>query len=132
MSGNKECIFCRIIKGEIPSVSVYEDERCLAILDKFPATKGQSLVISKEHIPYIFEAEEELYMHLFKVARKIASAIDSAFKPLKTCIVVEGFEVPHVHIRLHPSYEARLETKGSIKDDSALREAAEEIKKKIR
>jgi histidine triad (HIT) family protein len=97
-----ETIFTKIINREIPGHFVYEDEHCVAILDKFPAVPGQTLVIPKKSIDYIMDVSDELYRHLFMVAKKIASALDAEFATERTCMVVEGFEVPHAHIKLYP------------------------------
>lgn len=95
-------LFTKIIKREIPAHFVYEDEHCVAILDKFPAVKGQSLVIPKKEVDYAFDLDDDTYLHLFKTAKLIARASDKAFAAVRTCLVVEGFEVPHVHIKIFP------------------------------
>ena len=71
-------------------------------MDKFPATKGQSLVIPKKDIDYAFDLDDDSYIHLFKIAKKIAKASDKALNAVRTCLVVEGFDVPHVHIKIYP------------------------------
>ena len=69
-------IFTKIINHEIPAHFVYEDEYCIAILDKFPAVKGQSLVIPKEEVDYAFDMDDDSYIHLFTTAKMIARASD--------------------------------------------------------
>jgi|SRR3989344_787478 len=125
------CIFCKIIKGEIPSYKLYEDKDLIVILDAFPSTKGQSLIISKKHEPYIFNLEENLYNKMFLKAKEAAKAIDKSLKSIRTCIIVEGFMVPHVHIRLHPCYKTYLEL-APMKErpsDSEFKEIQEKIKR---
>ena len=95
-------IFTKILNREIPGHFIYEDEFCAAILDKFPSVKGQSLVIPKKEIDYAFDLDDDSYIHLFKVAKKIAHASDRALGAARTCLAVEGFEVPHVHIKIYP------------------------------
>lgn len=95
-------IFTKIINREIPGHFIYEDEFCVAILDKFPAVKGQSLVIPKKDIDYAFDLDDDSYIHLFQIAKKIAKASDEALGAIRTCLVVEGFDVPHVHIKIYP------------------------------
>lgn len=95
-------IFTKIINHDIPAHFVYEDDHCIAILDKFPAIKGQSLVIPKTEIDYAFDLDDDTYLHLFKTAKMIAKASDKAFAAARTCLVVEGFDVPHVHIKIYP------------------------------
>jgi histidine triad (HIT) family protein len=128
MTQDKNCIFCKIIKGEIPPVKIWEDKKCIVILDKFPATKGQSLVIPKKHEEYIMNLDDETYNHLFNIAKKISKALDSSLKTFRTCFVVEGFAVPHVHIRLHPCYESRLLLAGKEENNENLQEVAKKIK----
>jgi histidine triad (HIT) family protein len=127
-------IFNKIIKGEIPSIKVYEDDICIVIMDKFPSVEGQTLVIPKEEVDYVFDLLEETYQHIFSVAKKVAKASDEAFATERTCIVVEGFEVPHVHIRLYPitdTTESLAKQMSSLneKDDKPLTEEASKIKK---
>lgn len=95
-------IFSKIIAREIPAQFVYEDDVCVVLMDKFPAVVGQTLVISKREVDYIFDLPDEEYVHLFTVAKKIAQASDKAFNVVRSCVVVEGFEVPHVHIKIYP------------------------------
>lgn len=126
-----DCIFCKILKGDVPAVQVYEDDICVVLMDKFPATKGQSLVVPKKHDDYIVDLDDETYNHLFSVAKKIAKATDAALETVRTCFVVEGFMVPHVHIRLHPSYKKHLEMHGREANDEELKDIAEKIKAKL-
>jgi histidine triad (HIT) family protein len=95
-------IFTKIINREVPAHFIYEDEFCVAILDKFPAVKGQSLIIPKKNVDYAFDLDDETYLHLFQVAKKVGKASDKALDAERTCLVVEGFEVPHVHIKIYP------------------------------
>jgi len=97
-----ESIFSKIINRQIPGHFIYEDEHCVAILDKFPTVRGQSLVIPKKELDYAFDLDDDTYIHLFKVAKKIAKASDRALNAKRTCLVVEGFDVPHVHIKIYP------------------------------
>jgi len=111
-------IFTKIIKREIPGHFVYEDDVCVVLMDKFPAVEGQTLVIPKKEIDYIFDLPKEEYLHLWEVAEKIARASDKAFEAKRTCIVVEGFEVPHAHIRLYPVPETDKSLAEIIKNPS--------------
>ena len=106
------CIFCKIVQKKLPSYLIYEDDHVMAFLDISPASIGQTLVIPREHrTDYVFKIEDPLYTKLFATAKKIATAIDSALETQRTCMVVEGFEVSHPHIRLHPCYENHLNLK---------------------
>lgn len=95
-------IFTKIINREIPAHFLYEDEYCVAILDRFPAVPGQALIIPKQEVDYAFDLDDETYLHLFQVAKTVGTALDTALQPERTCLVVEGFDVPHVHIKIYP------------------------------
>jgi histidine triad (HIT) family protein len=125
-------IFSKIINREVAGQFVYEDDYCVAIMDKFPAVEGQLLIIPKEEIDYVFDLSDELYQHLFLVAKKISPALDKAFDTVRTCMVVEGFEVPHVHLKLYPM--TKITNLKSVientveKTDAELEETAQKIK----
>lgn len=95
-------IFSKIIAREIPGQFVYEDDVCAVLMDKFPSVPGQTLVVSKREVDYLFDLTDEEYTHLCAVAKRIALASDTAFNTVRSCLVVEGFEVPHVHIKIYP------------------------------
>ena len=69
------CIFCKIIKGEIPSYTMYEDENVKVILDIAPAAKGHAVLLVKEHVANVFELNAELAAKVFAVVPKVASAL---------------------------------------------------------
>lgn len=126
-------IFSKIIAREIPAQFVYEDEVCVVVMDKFPAVTGQTLVIPKLEIDYAFDLPDDIYQHIFSVAKQIAKASDMAFNTVRTCLVVEGFEVPHVHIKLYPMIHTdknltEVAHKSDMKSDEELQVAAEKIK----
>ena len=69
------CIFCEIIKGNIPNYTVYEDDKCLAFLDISQATIGHTLVVPKQHYENIFELDEDTAKHIFNVVRIVANNV---------------------------------------------------------
>lgn len=97
-----ESIFTKIINRELPAHFIYEDDLCVAIVDRFPAVKGQTVIIPKKEIDYAFDLDDDTYLHLFQVAKKVARASDKALAAKRTCLVIEGFDVPHVHIKIYP------------------------------
>lgn len=101
-------IFTRIINREIPAEIIYEDELCIVIPDKFPSQPGQLLVIPKVQIAYLADLDETTYAHTMALVKRCMSALDRALGTIRTCVIVEGFEVPHVHVRLYPCYTAEL------------------------
>jgi histidine triad (HIT) family protein len=100
---DENCIFCKIVQKKIPANIIYEDAEILALMDAFPSVAGQVLVIPKDHIaPYLFDANDNIYIKLMLASKKIAKAMDHAIGHIKTGLVVEGLEVEHVHIKLYP------------------------------
>lgn len=98
-----DCIFCKIVAGEIPSFKIYEDDDFIGILDVFPNTKGMTLVIPKEHYDsYAFEMPEEIYSKFFLTAKKLGKMIDEKLGVVRTALVMEGMGVNHAHIKLYP------------------------------
>ena len=77
------CIFCKIIKGEIPSITVYEDNNVKAFLDISQATKGHVLVVPKKHVKDIFEYDEELAKDVFAKIPMIARAVKESDPEIK-------------------------------------------------
>ena len=120
-------IFTRIINREIPAEIVYEDEYCIVIPDKFPSQAGQLLVIPKVQISYIADLDEAIYHPTMTVVKRCMTALDRALGTIRTCVVIEGFEVPHVHVRLYPcqTTELRLDNRQEASDaDLAVLAAA--------
>jgi diadenosine tetraphosphate (Ap4A) HIT family hydrolase len=98
-----DCIFCKIVRGEIPSHKVYEDKDFLAILDISPNTRGVTLVLTKKHYPsYAFDMPDDVYKNLLLVTKKVAKTIDKALGVKRTAMVMEGMEIDHAHIKLYP------------------------------
>ncbi len=95
-------IFTRIIKGEIPSYRIAENENFCAFLDINPLKKGHTLVVPKLEVDYLFDLDDETYRELFAFAKKVAKAMKSSLACKKIGVVVLGMEVPHVHIHLIP------------------------------
>lgn len=96
------CIFCKILKGEIPSVKIWEDEKYFAFLDINPINAGHTLLIPKKHKEYLFDLKDEDYGELILNAKKIAQILKNKLNSKKVGVIVEGFLVPHIHIHLVP------------------------------
>ena len=129
----EDCIFCKIVRKEIPCYKIYEDEEFLVFLDAFPLVKGQTLVVSKNHLDYLFNIEDKIYTKLMILAKKIAKAIDKSLKPIKTGMIVEGLEIAHVHVKLYPLNTGFINLKPILKlSDKEMKKIAEEIKKALR
>ena len=103
------CIFCEIIKGNIPSKKVYEDDKVLAILDLSQITKGHTLVLPKKHFDNFLDIDEEYSNAVFNAARKVTKMINNAYKPLgfniiNNCGETAGQSVMHFHVHVVPRY----------------------------
>ena len=95
-------IFSKIVRGEIPSYKIYEDDMYYAFLDINPLTMGHTLVIPKEEIDYFFDLPDDLLSGMMVVSRKIAKAIEKVVPCKRVAVVVLGLEVPHAHVHLIP------------------------------
>ncbi len=98
-------IFERIIKREIPSYIIYEDDFHIAILDINPIKPGHTLVIPKRPVEDVLDMEEESYIKLMLIAKKIAQNMKNKLNTKKIGFAIEGFGVPHVHVHLVPVNE---------------------------
>lgn len=103
------CVFCKIIRGVIPSYKVWEDDEYLAFLTIAPINPGHTLLIPKTHIDYIFDLDDKTLGELLLKAKPISQALKKAFNPKtgKIGMMVAGGEVPHVHIHLIPMDQER-------------------------
>ena len=105
-----DCIFCKIISGEIPHFTVYEDEYVLAFLDVFPCSKGHTVVVPKEHVETIWNMSNETFQLIAGGLRAAAGRIEARLKPDAMNIGINngkaaGQAVPHVHWHIIPRYE---------------------------
>ncbi|MFH0869800.1 MAG: HIT domain-containing protein [archaeon] len=103
----QNCIFCKIIKGEIPSRKAYEDDKMVAIMDINPAGKGHLLVMTKEHYPVLPLIPVEISAHMFRVTRDLNSALKKAMITNKSTIfmangAVAGQQSPHFLYHIIP------------------------------
>lgn len=118
----RNCIFCKIVRGEIPAQFIWQDKEFVAILDKFPTTKGQILVISKKHYPSdISKMSESTYKKMMTAAKKVTKILKKKLPVKRIALVIEGMDVNHAHIKLYPLY-----TKGK---PGSVRESAEAKKR---
>ena len=95
-------IFTKIIKGEIPSYKIHENEKFYAFLDINPLAKGHTLVVPKKEVDYLFDIDDETLSEMIIYSKKIAAAIKAAIPCNRVGLMVIGLEVPHAHIHLIP------------------------------
>jgi histidine triad (HIT) family protein len=97
-----DCIFCKIVKGEIPCYKIYEDDLFIGFLDIFPLSRGNALVIPKAHHRWVNDVPE--FGTYWEAARTIAESIEKNLGATAISYLTFGEEVPHAHIRIIPRY----------------------------
>ncbi len=107
---NNNCIFCKIVKGELPSTRVYEDSDTLAFMDIGPVVKGHTLVIPKQHFDPLTATPPEVLCSLIKVVQKVAAAQVEKLKADGVNVAqangsVAGQIVPHIHFHVIPRFK---------------------------
>jgi len=110
MSESAQCIFCKIVRGEIPSIKVHEDAQTLTFMDVRPASPGHTLVISKEHALNLLEIAEADLIATTLTVQRVAQAIQKALAPDGMRIsqfngAAAGQTVFHYHVHIIPMQE---------------------------
>ena len=105
-----DCVFCKIIAGQLPSVKVLENDRSLAFMDINPRSDGHCLVIPKTHAPTLFDIEEEDLLAVFTTAKKVAVAIKASLVPEGMLVYQLNGKVAlqlvdHFHVHLVPRWK---------------------------
>lgn len=98
----EDSIFTRIIKGEIPAHTLYEDDDVIAFLDIHPIQPGHTLVIPKAQIDHLWDLDAKTYGQLMSVARRIAQKLREKLPVERVGVQVVGNDVPHAHVHLIP------------------------------
>lgn len=123
---DENCIFCKILNGDIPSTKVYEDEDFVIILDIGPATFGHVLILPKEHYANLFEMPEELLAKAMKLAKSFGDKLvkelhADGMNVVQNNGLAAGQTVFHFHMHLIPRYEkdsvGELWTRGSLTEE---------------
>ena len=110
----EDCIFCKIANGEIPSRTLYEDERFRVILDLAPVSRGHALILPKEHFDNLYELPDDWCADAMKLAKKMAGIMTdklhcAGFNLQQNNGIAAGQSVFHFHIHLIPRYEGEQE-----------------------
>lgn len=149
----ENCIFCKIVKGEIDSAKIWEDKEFSAILDVNPNTKGMTLFLTKQHYDsYIFDMPEDVYQRFLGAVKKVVKILEKGLNVKRVAIIMEGMGINHAHIKLYPlhgitdkfeeiwakekvffeKYQGHISTQlGPSVEISDLKTLAEEIRNKI-
>ena len=109
MAAVKDCLFCKIIKGEIPCNKVYEDKDTIAFLDIHPINKGHALVLPKKHSETILDTDVKQLEKVMAIVKKIAGVVVKTVKAdgFEICInnkKAAGQVVPHLHVHIIPRF----------------------------
>ena len=135
----QNCVFCQIMSGKVNSKKIYEDDKCIAILDINPANPGHVLLIPKEHFAIMPLIPEDLIRHLFMISKQMSAVLLKALKVQGTNIFVAngaaaGQKAQHFMIHIIPRMEKDklgLELKGQKANEKELEELRELLVKKI-
>jgi histidine triad (HIT) family protein len=116
MKTHKDCVFCKIVAGEIPAAKIYEDDDFIAFLDRHPRSPGHAQVIPKRHYRWVWDVPNA--GSYFEIVKKIALAQRQAFGTDWVLCQIIGDEIPHAHIWVFPSNGTkgnRLDLEGNAK-----------------
>lgn len=132
-----DCIFCRIAKGEIPSETVYEDEKFRVIMDLGPASKGHALILPKAHYKDVTELEEPYISGVLPLAAKLGRAMQeglgcAGFNVVQNNGEAAGQTVMHFHVHVIPRYKGETEQIASWTPTKPGKEELAENAQKIR
>lgn len=132
---DSDCIFCKIANGEIPSKTLYEDDRFRVILDISPAAPGHAIILAKNHAENIYSLSEEDAGKIYLVAKKVATAMEKVLKCdgmniLQNNGEVAGQTVFHLHMHVIPRYKGdNVQIKWA---PGEVEQISEEVAKNIR
>ena len=106
-----DCLFCKIIRGEVPSFKVYEDDKTLAFLDIRPVNAGHTLVVPKDHATNIFDITPQDWAAVAETTRKLSIVIEKALEADGVNIAMNNREhagqvIPHPHVHIIPRYKS--------------------------
>jgi histidine triad (HIT) family protein len=119
------CTFCQIIRREAPSSIVYEDETVIAFMSNRPVNPGHTLIVPRRHYENIHQISEEELEHVYKVVKRVASAVNGAIHPEGIRVVQNNGEaagqvIPHFHVHVIPLYKQAPKAPLELRDASAL------------
>jgi diadenosine tetraphosphate (Ap4A) HIT family hydrolase len=128
-------VFTKIINGEIPGRFVWSDDQVVGFLSINPLGPGHTLVVPREEIDQWIDAPTGLFEHAMTTARTIGTVLRDVFEPPRVALMIAGFEVPHLHVHVHPAWglEAFDFTQAAADpDQAAMDDQAERIRAGLR
>lgn len=128
----QESIFTKIVKGEIPSHKIYEDDKTFVFLDIYPVTPGHAMVIPKKQVEFLWDLDDETYQAVMATAKKAALHLRATLQVPYVGEKVVGTDVPHANVHLIPFYKAsellREPDMSASPDHTALAAMAEKLR----
>lgn len=97
-------VFSKIINGDLPGRFVWADDQVVAFLSINPLGPGHVLVVPRQEVDQWLDASDALFGHVMDVARTIGAVIRDTWSPPRVALMVAGFEVPHLHVHVHPAW----------------------------
>ena len=136
MKTDPDCIFCKIVAGQMPCFKLLEDDQTLAFMDIYPANDGHCLVVAKDHYPTLFEISDEAFAAVSRSASRVARAVNDALSPVGLNLVQAngpgaGQSVAHFHIHVIPRNqddELKLNWSAKSSDPQSIAEIADKIR----
>jgi histidine triad (HIT) family protein len=133
---HEDCIFCKVLAGEIPSERIYEDDHTIAVMDINPWTRGHAVVIPRKHAANLFEIEDEELEHVAVAAKRVATAMNDRLECdgvnlLQSNGAAAWQTIFHLHMHVIPRYEddpLELPTRPTPAEPEELAEVAREIR----
>lgn len=107
-----ECLFCKIVNGEVPSLKLYEDDKVIVIMDAYPNVDGHTLIIPKNHYEDFKEIPDDLLLHINAISKKYTDILMSKLNKKEMTISVNygnAQKIKHYHMHLLPNYGTKPE-----------------------
>ena len=136
---NDNCVFCKIIRGEIAAEKVYEDESCVVFLDSGPLFAGHCLVCPRQHIETLMDVPPEMLQPLFTNAQLVARAVETGLGAEGSFVAINNKvsqSVPHLHVHVIPrrrkdGMKGVFWPRRPYRDQAEMRETAEALRRAI-
>jgi len=131
-----DCIFCKIIDGEIPAVKVLDKDQVIAFMDINPASRGHMLIVPKKHVENIFEISEDDLSAVMNAVKRCAQAVRQALKAEGiTVLQLNGKAsdqiIPHLHVHIMPRWQNDRLSVSQWEMKEGDREELQEIARKV-
>ena len=124
---DKQCIFCAITERATGAFIVYENSHVVVFLDKHPINVGHVLIVPKRHVAAFYGLDEQPFIELMLVVKRMASVIEAIYQPKKVGMLAAGFDVAHAHLHVLPMHDYHDITSKAILEGRRANPTAEEL-----